>query len=114
MAGYILTNTSIITCMHGGIVNHIPTVQTDYRVNGSLPMLMSDVYTIAGCSFGNGPCISVEWVLGSMNLIIKGIPALTHTSIGLCRSSGGAALPALVVSFQTDVLEPDEYTRIDY
>lgn len=108
-------------CPHGGVVNHIPVGVNTYRINGELPMMMNDQFIIAGCpfvmsgAFGNivpRPCRRVQWTSGSNFLFIRGIPALTNTSNGLCMGSG-PPLPVIIASFQTAEREPNTVTRIN-
>ncbi|MDQ6785430.1 MAG: hypothetical protein M3033_01235 [Acidobacteriota bacterium] len=115
MAAYILTTSSVILCPHGGVVTHIPRTVSDYVINGALPMLLTDQYLVAGCPFAIGdnpsPCFNVTWVSPSVYLIIKGVPALLNTSIGLCQSIGGMMQgQAIIASYQIFVMEPREIT----
>jgi hypothetical protein len=76
-------------------------------------MLLGDTYVIAGCGNGYNACTLVEWVTASTMLIIKGRPALTLTSVGLCKSGGGIVTgPAVITYTQTGQLEPSEMTII--
>ena len=117
MSTFLLNTNSIIMCPHGGIVTHIPTTFTTYRIQGRLPMLMTDEYTITGCPGMGGPmggCIRVQWVTGSTMLLVKGIPVLTQTSVGLCQTSNGiTAGPAIIAATQLLVQEPTELTNIN-
>lgn len=113
---FLLSQSSVILCPHGGIVNHIPTTSTTFRIEGRLPMLMTDVYLVAGCPFIAGyspsPCVEVRWVTGSSRLYVKGIPVLTLASVGIC-SGASAAGPAIITYCQLGVREPDEPTFIN-
>jgi hypothetical protein len=118
MASLLLDSNSVLMCQHGGIVMHTPSVMTAYRVAGRLPMLLGDVYSIVGCPFRIGgapsPCIRVEWITSSTLLIIKGRPALTNTSIGLCVSPSGAPQgPVIIAQIQLGQFEPDSPTSIN-
>lgn len=116
MPNFILTRSSVILCPHGGAVTQIPLTHTDYRVNGEMVMLATDQYVITGCS-GTKPgtnCISVVWTTSSPFLIIKGSPALTNVSVGLCQNAmSGVNGPALIASFQTRVKEPETVTVVN-
>ncbi len=104
-------------CPHGGMVTHIPTSSTSYRVDGQLPLLLNDHYLVVGCpnSYGyNSPCNSVSWVYGSSMLIIKSQPALIHTSVGICNSTSGVPNgPAVVSAIRSTQREPEDLTVID-
>jgi hypothetical protein len=117
MGAFLLNENSVILCPHGGVVTHIPITFTTYRIEGRRPMLLTDEYMVQGCPGAGGPmggCIRVQWVSGSTMLLVKGIPVLTQTSVGLCQTSAGvAAGPAIIASTQLMVREPDEFTSVD-
>ena len=113
----LLNTSSVILCPHGGIVQHVPTTVTTFRVDGRRPMLLSDVYLVAGCpcqTWGPSPCTMVTWVSGSSLLFVKGQPVLTAASVGLCMSVGGMAQgPAMIASVNTGQMEPDTPTFVN-
>lgn len=114
----LLLNTfSVVMCPHGGAVQHIPTTVTSFRVDGRRPMLLSDVYLIAGCPYqmrSPSPCTKVIWVSGSSLLFVKGQPALTLASVGLCVSDSGTPQgPAIIASVNTGQTEPETPTFIN-
>ena len=113
--GDLLLNTgSIIMCPHGGMVSHTSGTWTTYRISGRPPMLQTDIYIVAGCPMPGSPCHMVQWVTASNMLVIKGIPVLTFTSVGLCMGAGGAAQgPAIVTATQLGEREPDTFTSIN-
>jgi hypothetical protein len=80
-------------------------------------MLLSDVYLIAGCPFWPGwpsPCMRVTWVSGSSLLYVKGQPALTLASVGMCVSAGGASQgPVIIASVNAGQMEPETPTFIN-
>ena len=102
-------------------MNHIPTSVSNYRINGELPMTLSDQYIIAGCAFmlpmGSAmvpsPCMRIDWINGSSFLFVKGIPALTNASNGICQGVRGPAGPPIITSYQMSVEEPRTMTRVD-
>ena len=115
---FLLNSDSIILCPHGGVVNYMPLSGTAYRVDGRFPMLLGDLYQIAGCPFMSNygsSCNFVQWVTASNLLIVKGQPALIATSVGLCISaSGGAQGPAIISAIRSSQMEPDTLTTINY
>lgn len=117
MGDFLLNTNSVILCPHGGLVTHVPTTFTSYRIEGRQPMLMTDEYLIAGCAGTGGPmggCFRVQWVTASTMLIVKGVPVLTQASVGLCQTAAGVPTgPAIVASTQLMVREPDEFTSVD-
>lgn len=115
MAGFLLTRSSVIICPHGGIVSHIPTTTSEYRINGQMLLLMTDQYVVVGCPmFQTGPCLTVSWTTASVMMLVRGVPALTTDSIGLCMSASGAPSgPAVVVSHQTIERDPETLKNVD-
>ena len=110
MPNFILTKSSIILCPHGGMVTHVPMSYSGEFINGELPMLMNDMYFIAGCPFIFGdsisPCLRVIWITGSVTKLINGIPVLTNASIGICESPAGVPQgPPIIAAFQTIVTD---------
>lgn len=117
MPPLLLNTNSVIMCPHGGMVVHAPGTFTSYRIAGRPPMLQSDNYLVQGCPFqaaGLSPCTHVFWVTASATLVVRGIPALTQASVGICQAAGGQAQgPAIIASCQLMVQEPAEFTSID-
>jgi hypothetical protein len=106
MPNFILTRSSVIMCPHGGMVMHVPMSYSGELINGQLPLLLSDLYVVAGCPFfspaGPSPCIRANWTNPSVTRLIGGMPVLTTASIGLVQSAAGVAQGAAVIaSFQT-------------
>lgn len=118
MGNLLLNTQTVIMCPHGGIVTHISGTYTSYRVDGRRPMLLTDQYLLAGCPFltyTTSPCVRVIWTSGSVNLIVKGQPVLTLSSVGLCQgASGNIQGPAIITYTQTGQLEPDAFTKINH
>ncbi|NNE67042.1 MAG: hypothetical protein HKN33_10800 [Pyrinomonadaceae bacterium] len=112
MSAYILTSGSTILCSHGAPVMHVPTTPTEYRIEGLPVMLMTDQYLIAGCpaaAQGMG-CFSVIWTNPSAMLLVRGIPALTNLSVGICQGSNA---PAMIVAHQLTETEPNNFKHVN-
>jgi hypothetical protein len=118
MGDLLLSSDSILMCPHGGLITHVPSTGTTYRISGRPPMLLGDTFVIAGCPFftgGIGPCITAQWLTASTKLIVLGRPVLTVNSIGMCMAANGAPHgPVIIAAHQLGEREPDEFTRIDY
>jgi hypothetical protein len=60
---------------------------------------------VAGCAFvppaGNGPCVTAQWVVGSVQVLSHGQPVALMTGVSICCPTGTPLLP---VSAQTLVL----------
>lgn len=109
-AGFILTSRSMILCMHGGMVMHLPTGFSGELINGEIPMTLNDTYVVVGCPHTMpgmpSPCTSVVWITASTSRFINGVPVLIHTSIGNCMNISGMPQGiAIIASFQTTVMD---------
>lgn len=109
-AGFVLTKRSVILCPHGGMIVHAPMSFSGELVNGEIPLLINDVYTVVGCPNSMGgslsPCMTVIWTSASTSYLINGVPVLIHTSIGICQNASGVPEgPAIIASFQTTVMD---------
>ena len=117
MGNLLLNSQSVIMCPHGGMVSHIPTTYTSYRVDGRRPMFLTDHYVVVGCPnymHGPSPCTMVTWLNGTVLLLVKGQPLLTLSSVGLCQSASGIMQgPAIITYTQTGQREPDTFTSIN-
>jgi len=62
-------------------------------------------YAVAGCAFvppgGNGPCVTGQWLVGSMRVLSQGQPLVIMTGVSICAPTGTPLLP---VAAQTRVL----------
>lgn len=102
MPNYLLNRSSVIMCPHGGIVTHVPTTFSTELVNGNLPLLLTDLYFVAGCPNASlDPCQRVTWQFPSPTRKISGVPVLTTASVGICESARSMPTgPAAVLSHQ--------------
>ena len=62
-------------------------------------------YTVAGCAFvppaGNGPCVTAQWIVGSVRVVSMGQPVVIMTGVSTCVPTGTPLLPVVA---QTRVL----------
>jgi hypothetical protein len=62
-------------------------------------------YTVAGCAFvppaGNGPCVTAQWIVGSVRVVSMGQPVVIMTGVSICVPTGTPLLPVVA---QTRVL----------
>ena len=104
MPGPILHIGAVVTCAHGG--QAVPSVpSTAVFVSGMPIATIAAPYLVAGCAFvppaGNGPCITGQWVAGSVQVLSHGQPVAIMTGVSLCAPTGTPLLP---ISAQTLVL----------
>jgi hypothetical protein len=79
-------------------------------INGELPLLLNDLYTVIGCPFMMGRSDQFlserEWVSGSTRRLVNGVPVLLNVSVGFCKNVfGGVQGPALILSHQLSETE---------
>jgi hypothetical protein len=96
MPGYPLTASTVLMCLHGGMVTRAPS-QTAVTVQGGLVGTAGDVLTVTGCLFTlpNGqpsPCVLVQWQGLSTQVRISGVPVqLQNGGPGTGQGQGIAA-----------------------
>lgn len=103
MPGFLLHMGATVQCAHGGQAQ--PTVtSTRVMVSGQPIVTQAAPYTIAGCPFNVSgapvPCVTAQWVTGSVRVTSDGLPVLLLDSQAICVPNG---TPALIVSTQTKV-----------
>jgi hypothetical protein len=56
-------------------------------------------YAVAGCAFvppvGNGPCVTGQWVVGSVQVTSEGQPVVIMTGTAVCVPTGTPLLPVV-------------------
>ena len=75
-------------------------------VSGMPVINLSTPYVIAGCALppppaANGPCVTAQFVTGSVRVLSNGQPLLLFDSQAICVPTG---TPTLIVATQTRVL----------
>lgn len=91
---FVLDLSTQAICPHAGTIQATPS-QARVRINGQPVLLVSDLFTVAGCPFqvpvGAGtkpqPCVSVQWIVPATRVRVGGQPVLLQTSSGLCKSA---------------------------
>jgi uncharacterized Zn-binding protein involved in type VI secretion len=104
MPGPILHVGAVVTCAHGGMA--IPTVPSPVVLVSGMPIAtIAGPYAIAGCAFvppvGNGPCVTGQWIVGSLFVTSNGQPVAILSGGSTCVPTGTPMLP---VSAQTFVI----------
>ncbi|HEX4274625.1 MAG TPA: hypothetical protein VHZ74_04690 [Bryobacteraceae bacterium] len=93
MAGGALTTLSTLQCPHGGSVI-IASSNTKVQAGGGFAATMNDVFSVAGCPFMipatppiPSPCLTVQWLVGDLRILINNQPGLSQSSVGLCLNA---------------------------
>ena len=87
----ILTTGSTVMCPHGGQAVLI-TSNTEALVDGVPALLLTDIHPIAGCPFAPVtplPCLYIQWITGTTQANVHGIPMLLQNSVGMCINPVG-------------------------
>lgn len=104
MPAPVLHQGATVLCAHGG--QAIPTVPSPrVSVAGMPAATITAPYTVAGCAFvppgGNGPCVTAQWVLGSLRATSLGQPLVIMSGTAVCVPTGTPLVPVVA---QTRVL----------
>lgn len=92
MPGFLLNMNSVVLCAHGGKAN--PTVPNPrVKVMGAPIINQPMPFVIAGCTFppppaANGPCVTANWIIGSVRVKSNGMPVLLQDSQAICTPTG--------------------------
>jgi hypothetical protein len=66
-------------------------------VSGMPIVTIAAPYSIAGCAFvppaGNGPCVSAEWVVGTVQVLSEGQPIAIMTGMATCLPTATPLIP---------------------
>jgi hypothetical protein len=93
-----------VLCSHGG--QAMPTAPSPRVLVAGMPAAtIAAPYAVAGCAFvppaGNGPCVTAQWVMGSVMATSMGQPFAIMTGMAMCVPTGTPLLPIVA---QTRVL----------
>ena len=104
MPGFMLHVGATVLCAHGGQAQ--PTMPNPrVSVMGQPTVALSSPYVVAGCAFppppaGNGPCITAQFLVGSVRVTSLGQPLLLFDSQAICAPTG---TPLIIAVTQTRV-----------
>jgi len=89
-----------VLCAHGGQAT--PTVPNPrVMVSGQPTVLLTSPFVVAGCTFppppaANGPCVTAQYVTGSVRVLSLGQPLLLMDSQAICAPTGTPLIPTVV------------------
>jgi hypothetical protein len=92
MPGFLLHVGATVLCSHAGQAT--PTVPNPrVTVSGQPTVLMTAPYMVAGCTFppppaANGPCVTAQWLTGTVRVTSNGQPLLVQSSQAICAPTG--------------------------
>ena len=104
MPGFLIHVGAQVICAHAGQAT--PTAPNPrVTVSGQPTVLMTSPYVIAGCtlpppSAANGPCVTAQWLSGTVRVISNGQPLLVQSSQAVCAPTG---TPLIIVAIQPRV-----------
>lgn len=92
MPGYLVQQGATVICAHGGQAQPM-TPNPRVKLSGQPTALQTVPYTIAGCSNpppppNVGPCVTANWISGSMRIKSIGQPLVLQDSIASCIPTG--------------------------
>ncbi len=105
MPGPILHVGATVLCSHAGQTTAtVPNPRV--MVSGQPVTGIAAPWSVMGCtmpppSAGNGPCVTAQWMSGSMRVLADGQPMAIATSQATCAPT---ATPAMPTVFQTRVI----------
>lgn len=73
MAGFVLDQTSLVTCPHTSGMATPDQTDTRVTLSGKPLMTVGRTYTIGGCP-QNTPCSKAVWIKGSDTVTASGLP----------------------------------------
>src|SRR5215472_7434839 len=99
MPGPILHIGATVLCSHGG--QAVPTTPSPVVLVSGMPAAtIAAPYAVAGCAFvppaGNGPCVTGQWVVGSVRVLSQGQPLAIVGGVSVCVPTGTPMLPVAV------------------
>lgn len=102
MSGPLLHVGATVLCSHAGQAT--PTAANPRVMVSGQPVVTQNIpYAIAGCTFppptaANGPCVSAQWVTGSLRVMASGQPVLLLSSQAICTPTGTPLIPSVAQS----------------
>ena len=102
MPGFLLHEGAVVMCLHGG--QAMPTVPSpSVTLDGMPAATIADPWTVAGCAGippGVPPCVTGQWVLGTLRVTSFGQPLVVQSGAAITAPGGATLMP---VTMQTRV-----------
>ncbi len=98
MPGLMLHVGATVLCAHAGQAQ--PTAPNPrVTLSGQPSVSLSAPYVVAGCPLppvAGGPCVSAQWITGTLRVTSNGQPLLIQTSQAICAPTGTPLLPVVM------------------
>ena len=100
MPGPIVHVGATVMCSHAGQAT--PTAPFPrVMVTGQPVVTQPTSYVVAGCTLppptaANGPCVTGQWVTGSVRVLAGGLPLVLMDSQSVCAPTGTPMIPTVV------------------
>lgn len=95
MPGPFLHVGATVLCSHGGQAT--PSAPNPRVLVSGQPTVTQPLpWLVAGCPFppvSGGPCVTAQWVTGSIRVLSGGLPLLLQTNQAVCAPTGTPLLP---------------------
>lgn len=101
MPGFLLHQGAVVLCAHAGQAQAtVPNPRC--MVSGMPTVPLSSPYVVAGCALppppvGIGPCVTAQYLVGSVRVTSMGQPLLLFDSQSICVPTGTPLLPPVSV-----------------
>ena len=97
MPGLLIQQGATVMCAHGGqAMATVPNPRV--TVNGAATALLPDPWTVAGCPGvppAVPPCVTAQWVTGTVRVTSNGQPLLIDAGQALCAPPATPLLPVV-------------------
>jgi hypothetical protein len=97
MPGFLLHMGATVLCAHGG--QAIPVSPNPrVTVTGQPTALLPVPWSVAGCAFPpvtGGPCVTGQWVVGTMRVTSMGQPLTIMGGVAVCVPTGTPLMPVM-------------------
>ena len=98
MPGFLLHVGATVFCAHAG--QALPTVPNPrVLVSGQPTTVTTAPWLVAGCPFvppAPGPCVTAQWVLGTVRMLSNGQPLVVQSGVAICAPTGTPLLPIVM------------------
>jgi hypothetical protein len=97
MAGFLLHVGATVLCSHGGqALAIVPNPRV--LVSGQPTALVTAPWVVAGCALsasGTPPCVTGQWVLGTLRVTSTGQPLVVQSGQAVCVPTGTPLIPVV-------------------